>query len=89
MLGSIEPSQCTQVSQCLKGHAQPTTFTLKQGMCLSEACGIHFRRLAVHRVEVTHGDRAGLPFFSQIGFNYKVSSDLTECKMDNNPGPSL
>lgn len=43
--------------------AQHIARILQQGMCFSEACGIHFRRLAVQQVEVTHGDRAGLQFF--------------------------
>lgn len=51
--------------------AQGITRTLQQGMCFSEACGIHFRRPAVQQVEVTHRDRAGLQFFSKLESNIK------------------
>lgn len=63
MLGSIVLSQCQPVPEGPRS-AHHIARPLKQGMCLSQACGIHFRSLAVQQVEVAHGDRAGLQFFS-------------------------
>lgn len=81
---TVYASQPVPEGPCSAHHV---AWTLKQGMCLSGACGINFRRLAVHTSwsEPWWPSRNSL----QIGFRYKVLSDLIECKMDNNPGPSL
>lgn len=89
MLGSTDLSQCTQISQYLTFQAQPTTSSGRSSrecaqvkhaeFILGDWLSNKFKPPSFHSVFIS----------SQNGSKYKVSSDLIECKMDNNPGPSL